>query len=102
MVTTAETETRPKPYHTTVVFDENTLPEALQKTHRTKEGAWAVLRILEGRLNYEILEPHSFQTLTPEHPGVVYPDQPHRVEPLGPMRMQIEFYDCLPAEAGVE
>jgi hypothetical protein len=30
------------------------------------------------------------------HPGLVLPDEPHLVEPLGPMRMQVEFYNQLP------
>jgi len=34
--------------------------------------------------------------LEPGRPGLVLPDQPHRVEPLGAMRMQVEFYDKLP------
>jgi hypothetical protein len=29
-------------------------------------------------------------------PGLVLPDVPHLVEPLGPMRMQVEFYNQFP------
>lgn len=86
----------PEPYKRTAVFDENTLPAGLRKEHRTKRGVWGVIRVLDGRLRYRILEPESEVILEPGHPGLVLPDQPHLVVPLGPMRMQVEFYDCLP------
>jgi tellurite resistance-related uncharacterized protein len=39
-----------KPYRTTAIFDEETLPAALRREHRTKAGAWGIIRVLEGRL----------------------------------------------------
>lgn len=85
-----------KPYKCTPVFDENTLPAGLRREHRTKAGVWGVIRILEGRLRYQVLDPVSETTLDPDCPGFVLPDQPHMVEPLGAMRMQVEFYDHEP------
>jgi hypothetical protein len=38
--------------------------------------------------------PASEVILEPDHPGLVLPDQPHPVEPLG--GMQVEFYHQLP------
>jgi len=90
----------PAPYKSTPVFDENTLPAALRKEHRTKAGVWGVIRVLEGRLRYRVLDPVSETILNPDHPGLVLPDQPHFVEPLGAMRMQVEFYDCPPEGIG--
>jgi tellurite resistance-related uncharacterized protein len=84
------------PYKCTSVFDENTLPASLQREHRTKAGVWGIIRVLEGQLRYEVFDPASEVTLEVGRPGLVLPDQPHRVEPLGPMRMQVEFYDRLP------
>lgn len=84
------------PYKSTPVFDEMTLPAALRREHRTKAGTWGVIRVLEGRLCYQILDPTSKAILEPGRPGLVLPEQPHFVEPLGPMRMQVEFYDQLP------
>ena len=72
------------------------VPAGLRREHRTKAGAWGVIRVLEGRLRYHVLEPNSEVILEPGHPGLLLPDQPHRVEPLGPMRMQVEFYNRLP------
>lgn len=84
------------PYKRTAVFDQDTLPAALRREHRTKPGVWGVIRVLEGRLRLQILAPPSEAILTPECPGLVLPDQPHLVEPLGAMRMQVEFYDAAP------
>ena len=84
------------PYKRTSVFDENTLPPGLRREHRTKPGVWAIIRVLDGRLRYQVLDPASEVILEPGHPALVLPDQFHRVEPLGPMRMQIDFYNRLP------
>lgn len=84
------------PYRTTAVFDENTLPAGLRSAHSTKAGAWGVIRVLEGRLRYVIEETGRATVLTPEQPGVIVPEQLHHVEPLGAVRMQVEFYDHMP------
>ena len=81
------------PYKSTPVFDENTLPAGLRREHRTKTGVWGVIRVLQGRLRYRVLEPVSETILDSDHPGLVVPDQPHMVEPLGAMQMRVEFYD---------
>lgn len=52
--------------------------------------------MLEGRLRYQVLDPNSEVILEPGRPGLILPEQPHLVEPLGPVRMQVEFYDHLP------
>lgn len=88
--------TGPLPYKRTSIFDETTLPAGLRREHRTKAGVWAVIRVLEGRLRYRVLDPVSVQILESGCPGLVLPDQPHFVEPLGPVRMQVEFYDQPP------
>ena len=84
------------PYRSTPVFDETTLPAALRREHRTKDGTWGVIRVLEGELRLVLIEDGSETILTPERPGLVLPQQTHRVEPLGRMRMQVEFHDRAP------
>jgi len=84
------------PYRSTPVFDETTLPAALRREHRTKAGVWGVIRMLEGQLKLSLADGGGEIILTPERPGLVLPDQPHRVEPLGPMRMRVDFYDRPP------
>jgi tellurite resistance-related uncharacterized protein len=85
-----------KPYKSTSVFDENTLPIGLRREHRTKTGVWGIIRVLHGRVRYQVLDPVSEVILEPGRPGLIRPDEPHLVEPLGPVRMQIEFYHQLP------
>lgn len=84
------------PYKCTPIFDEATLPAGLRREHRTKCGVWGVIRVLDGRLRYQVLDPTSEVILEPGQSGLILPDQSHFVEPLGPVRMQVEFYDHLP------
>lgn len=95
-VMTADAPTLTTPYRSTPVFDEVSLPAGLRREHRTKAGAWGVIRVLEGRLRYHVLDPGSEVILEPGRPGLILPEQPHLVEPLGRVRMQVEFYDHLP------
>jgi tellurite resistance-related uncharacterized protein len=82
-----------KAYRSTPVFDETTLPAALRSRHTTKAGVWGVVRVLEGRVKLTYLEPLSEILLDPATPGPLLPEQPHFVEPLGPMKMRVDFYN---------
>jgi tellurite resistance-related uncharacterized protein len=86
----------PEPHHTTHVFDETTLPDGLRHEHRTKPGIWGVVRLLEGRAKLCFGDSAEEQILSPGTPGLLAPEQPHFVEPIGSMRMQVEFYDERP------
>lgn len=88
------------PYRSTPVFDETTLPAALRREHQTKAGVWGVIRVLEGRLKLTLADSKAEMILTPDRPGLVLPQQIHGVEPLGKMRMRVDFYDQLPPLAG--
>lgn len=79
-------------YKRTPTFDQDSLPPGLRREHRTKAGVWALIHVVEGSLRYRILDPPSEEVLTPANPGVVRPEQPHEVEPIGAMRMFVEFY----------
>lgn len=81
-----------EPYRSTPVFDEATLPAALRNEHRTKEGVWGLIRVIEGQLNLTYVEPHSEKLLSPGNPGIVCPGQTHFVTPLGAMKMQVDFF----------
>jgi len=84
-------------YKRTATFTELSLPAALRAEHRTKAGTWARIVVEEGELEY-----HSrgrTQLLTPETAGLVEPERPHHVKPLGSMRMHVEFWrepECKP------
>jgi tellurite resistance-related uncharacterized protein len=85
-------------YRRTPVFDQASLPAGLRREHRTKPGVWALIHVLEGRLLYRVLDPPGEQILTPGTPGVVRPDEPHAVEPLGPVRFFVEFHAAEPPQ----
>lgn len=80
-------------YRSTPVFDEVTLPAALRREHRTKPGVWGVVRVLEGKLKLSLIDPPEDLIISPGTPGLLKPDQPHFVEPLGAMKMQVDFYE---------
>lgn len=89
------------PYRSTAVFDETTLPDALRREHRTKAGVWGVIRVLEGRLRLHLADGGGDEILTPDRPGLVLPEQAHRVEPMGAMRMRVDFYDQPPVHTEI-
>lgn len=80
-------------YKRTREFSEATVPGTfLTRSHTTKAGVWGQIRVVDGALRYRILEPEVEEhVLTPEQPGVVEPEVPHQVEPVGPVRFFIEF-----------
>ena len=86
----------PRPYRSTPLFDQDSLPAALRARHNTKAGVWGVIRVLEGQLRLTYLDPPSELLLDPDTPGLVLPEQPHFVTPVGRMQMQVDFYDQQP------
>lgn len=82
------------PYKVTPVFDQYTLPAGLRREHRTKPGVWSIIRVLKG--NVRLVTVSGATVLSPDLPGLVKPEEPHWVEPLGSIQMQVEFYDCEP------
>lgn len=92
----------PKPYASSPVFDDVTLPDALRNDHRTKPGTWGLLRVIEGEVRLIFIDPPSDHHVTPSNPAIIPPQATHHVVPLGRMTMQVEFYherphlgDCL-------
>lgn len=82
----------PRPYSSTPIFDQTSLPDALRHQHDTKAGVWWLIRVLEGKLLLTVLDPPGKFVLEPGHPGTVHPQQPHFVTPLGPVLMRVDFY----------
>lgn len=85
-----------KPYRSTPIFDDVTLPKALRQDHRTKTGTWGVIRVIRGNLKLTIVDPPEERLVTPDAPAVILPEQSHFVEPIGSMQMQVDFYDHHP------
>lgn len=84
-----------RPYGRTAEFSHATVPPALLKAHTTKEGTWALIHVLAGRLRYVVDDPRRAALdiiLTPETPpGVVEPTILHRVEPQGDVHFFVKF-----------
>ena len=85
-------------YKRTPVFDQNSIPAGLRREHRTKEGVWALIHVLEGQLLYRVLAPAHEQVLTPTTPGLVRPTQPPEVQPVGAVRFFVEFHAAKPPQ----
>lgn len=82
----------PQPYSSTPVFDETSLPKALQAAHSTKAGAWGVLEILSGSLHYVIEESGDRRLMMAGDRQLIEPEVLHHVALNGPMQMQVHFY----------
>jgi len=79
-------------YQQTPEFTEATVPAGLLRRHSTKPGVWGRIHLLEGALRYRILEPEFEEVeLKPGLDGIVEPEVPHEVEPIGRVRFYVEF-----------
>lgn len=89
-----------KAYRSTAVFTAETLPAGLRRDHATKAGVWALIHVLEGRLRY-CVESWNYQAvLEAGQTDIVAPQVVHFVEPLGDVRMFVEFYAQPEVDAG--
>ena len=79
-------------YKRTPTFTETTVPKGLTRRHATKKDVWGRIVVVEGRLLYRVLEPKlTEEVLTPAQFGVIEPEAPHEVEPLGDVSFYVEF-----------
>lgn len=86
------------PYATSPLFDEQTLPDSLRNEHRTKEGTWGLLRVLDGEVRLIFQDPPSERLVVPGSPAIIPPQATHHVVPLGKMTMRVEFYRDPPSD----
>jgi tellurite resistance-related uncharacterized protein len=81
------------PYKRTPEFTESTVPGGLLRSHRTKEGVWGKIVVLDGTLLYRILEPAVEEILlSSKQCGVVEPTVRHEVVPSAGVRFYVEFH----------
>ena len=79
-------------YRRTPIFDQDTIPAGLRREHSTAAGIWGPITVVEGRLCFRTLQSASETVLVPGTPIAVAPQQPHEVDPDGPVRFFVEFY----------
>ena len=80
------------PYRRTTEFNEETLPKSLRNDHSTKPGVWAKINVIEGKLIYRVDALDARFELSPGTPGIVIPQIEHKLEPIGAVRLFVEFY----------
>ncbi len=74
-------------------FSDQSIPENLLDSHRTKTMTWANIVVTQGRILYRILEPQIEEhELSPDRTGVVEPQVPHELEVMGEVRFHLDFY----------
>jgi len=82
-----------RPYRRTATFTNATIPAGLLRGHRTKEGVWGRIGVLDGELLYRILEPRVEEILLSVGcDGVVEPGIAHEITPVGEVSFYVEFY----------
>lgn len=80
-------------YKKTPIFSGETVPPGLLKTHTTRVGTWGKICVVKGRLLYIIeKDPIEEIELDSEKFGVVEPQVPHHVVPIGDVEFYVEFY----------
>ena len=79
-------------YKRTPAFTQETVPAALRKDHSTRTGVWARIIVEEGKVRYRVPALKTDMELSPDRMGIVVPEVPHSVEPLGATRFFVEFY----------
>ena len=81
------------PFHRTPLLKNDTIPPNLLSDHKTKAGVWGRIVVVSGTMRYIVEEPVSeaFE-LTDEKPGIVAPEIPHRIEPIGETHFYVQLY----------
>lgn len=74
-------------------FSHENVPHGILGEHRTAEGVWGKIKVIEGSLIYRILEPAVEEyELDAGREGIVAPQDAHQVEIKGPVKFHVEFY----------
>ncbi len=90
----------PTPYRSTPVFDETSLPAALQAAHSIKADSWGILEIISGSLHYITEDSQETRLMSTGDRQLIEPQQLHHVTLVGPMQMQVHFYRQKPEIEG--
>ncbi len=82
-----------QPYRTTPTYTEKTVPAGLTGRHATKEGVWGAITVVDGRLKlYRLDSTTTPEMIVPGSPGIVAPQEVHRVEADGPEAFHVIFH----------
>lgn len=73
-------------------WDHDSIPAGLLRSHRTAEGRWGRLRVHDGAVDFQFEPDGPRQHLVAGCAQVIPPGAPHRVVPVGPVRLDLEFW----------
>lgn len=73
-------------------FTQESMPARPARGESTDAGIWARLVVLDGRLRYTVDALSTAVELSAQRSGVVVPEVPYRVEPIGAVRFFVEWY----------
>jgi len=79
-------------YRRTSVFTEESIPDALRRRHRLKAGAWGVIHVVSGELEYVVEDTSTRRVVAAGELVRVAPEVEHHVAPLGEVGFFIEFW----------
>lgn len=77
-------------YATSPRFTTQSTPQKLRRDHSTKAGCWGKLIVFSGQLLYR--RPLIEQVINEGGSALIYPQEPHSVEPLNDTEFEIQFY----------
>ena len=73
-------------------FDQDTIPDALQREHSLGAGLWGNLHVLEGSLRFVDLAGGQERLVSAPDTVIIRPGQPHKVVLEGDVRCRIDFF----------
>jgi hemoglobin len=74
-------------------FTPDNMPARLKSAHSTKAGTWGLLRVLEGKIFFQLEAPFEGERLAAAGDSIVIESEvPHHVEFVEPGRFFVEFY----------
>lgn len=74
-------------------WDDGTAPAGLRRAHRTAEGVWGLLRVLDGSVGFRMeTTPPTDVELGTGATQPIPPTVPHEVRIGGPVRFSVEFW----------
>lgn len=80
------------PSHSSPLFTQDTLPDALQRKHALAPGHWGMLNVLEGSLRFVNLESGETRRISAPNCLTIRPQARHRVAVDGQVRCRIDFF----------
>lgn len=75
-------------------WDQRTMPSGLSRAHRIATGRWGRIVVAEGRLRFTASTTPPLDVIVgPGSAQPIPPDVDHEVEPIGPVRFSIDFFE---------